>query len=555
MSHEPGKHSMHDLLRLVFRRKKLFVLSCAVIALAGMIVWHFVPVKYTGNTVFEFSLQTSNDLSNTGEHSFGSLKERAQHDIAGYEAVEQAALAEGFFEGLPRDEQGELTQEGKAARDTLIQDWMKAVTIKFEARTKQEDLVTVSFSDRDPRTAQRMPNALVAGYVNRTYEKLRQDLKDQHDFLQGRVDQCQKLMDELTQRKIKFETEHAGLLPDNPAALHDKLVSTKADLERRQQQQVLTRTTLQRLKALQHQSSTMPTSPSQLVRKPNPQRKTVEDQLLKARNDRTDAVLLKGMTSEHPTVVGMDKQIRELEAQLAATPVDVVEETTYTATPLDLSMAIATSESELEASTGDIARLQTNLQNYEKLWSNFAPVRTDYLQFVKEWDDRNAEAAQWRNRMRSVEEALGATMGNRLAHLKTVQSARELVVPSFPTPLIAFGAAVSGAAILAVGVILLARVMDRTISSSEDVQKYLGLPVQAVIPEIITARQRSMRRLRNWTLGPLLVAAMAVALGLASMSLYLRLQDPPGYRMWVRAPISFMQQQLGQPLARLVRNM
>jgi CHASE2 domain-containing sensor protein len=157
--------------------------------------------------------------------------------------------------------------------------------------------------------------------------------------------------------------------------------------------------------------------------------------------------------------------------------------------------------------------------------------------------------------MRSAEDALAATMGNRLAHLKAVQTAREQVQPSFPTPLIAFGGAIGGAAILAVCVILLGRMLDRTISSSEDVQKYLGLPVQAVIPEIVTPRQRAMRRLRNWTLGPLLVVAMAASLALASMSLFLRLQDPPSYRQWVGSPAGFLRQQLGDPLSRLVRNM
>lgn len=557
MTDEARKHSPHDLLRLIFRRKKLFALAVVILGLAALVGWHFVPVKYTGKTVFEFGLQTGADqLAITGKDAFGTMKERVQQDIAGYDSVEAAATEIGIFEGLPRDEQGELTNEGKAAKSELVQQLASCITIKWEARSKQEDVVSVTFSHRDPRVAERMPNSLVAGYINRTYEKLRQDLKAQHDFVQSRLDESKRMLDELTQRKIKIETANPGLNLENPGTLYEKLTNTRLDLQRRKQDQSLAKLNLDRLKSLQQTTSSAPAAASVKVRKPNPERKVLEDQMGLIRKERQDC-FTKGMTASHPNVIAIDQTLAQLEQRLAETPAEIMEETTYgvaPTVPVDLSMAIATAETQIEAATGEIARMETSIVDMEKLWGNISSVRREYLDFVKEWETRTRESTQWQERLRSVEVSLASTVGNRMTHLKAVQSAREQIYPSFPTALIVFGISAAAAMLLAVGLVIVAKMLDRTISSAEHVHMYLGVPVQAVIPEIVTPSQRAMRRLRNWTLGPAVAMLLLGAMGLASMSIYLRLQDPQRYQQWVSSPVDFVNREYCQPALRLMHN-
>jgi hypothetical protein len=210
---------------------------------------------------------------------------------------------------------------------------------------------------------------------------------------------------------------------------------------------------------------------------------------------------------------------------------------------------------ESKSNAEQLAREEKEVIRLEDLWTKFGPVRREWMILAKERDDRAAEAKHWRERLENAEALLVASANNRLTHLNAIQPAQEQTYPSSPTAPAILGLAT--AAGLAVGVLLvfLSKTLDRTIGNSEQAASYFGLPVCGVICEITTARQRLLRGLRRYTLGPIAALMLGAMVSLCSMSVSLRLQDPTKYWQLRTAPFAFLEQEYVKPAQEILKNM
>jgi hypothetical protein len=90
-------------------------------------------------------------------------------------------------------------------------------------------------------------------------------------------------------------------------------------------------------------------------------------------------------------------------------------------------------------------------------------------------------------------------------------------VPEHPAkpkrPLILAGGAAGGLA-LGIGLLALFELRDRSLRSKDDVPAFLGLPVLAAVPIMLTTREHRMQLRRSaalWSVAVLLLAGAAVA--------------------------------------------
>lgn len=549
--------SVHDLLRLIFRRRRLFLLGSSLFAFALLAAWHYAPLKYSGTAIFEFGLEAAAEqISYTSRESFGAIKARLQHDLAGYEGVKTATEELGLMQGLSHDEQGHLTAEGRARMQEIIGEYMSGVQVNWEARSDREDLIAVNFTHGDPRLAEHMPNVLVAGYINRTYERMRTDLQRQYEFLRGKVEDCDRVLAELTKERIQFETKHAGMLPDNPCALQDKIQQTRAEIQAFRRQYSTANRTLVRMRAFRQESTKGGEAvASQIIKHPNPELARLRGQLRDLRDELDTALTLRHMTDRHPTVEALQAKIAQIEDRIEKTPAEVVKEKIYANDQalIDLSVAIAAAQSQRETSANEVARLQALLDKYEDLWANFAPVRQDYLRFTQQWSERKTEADNWKRRLEQVEVALAAAVNNRLTRLNAVQPAHEQVLPSHPSLLIVLLFAIGGGILFGSGLVFLAKMLDRSITTPEEAARYFNVPVHGVTHEIVTPAQKFLRWLKRWGVRPIVCLVIMAALGLASMSIVLRLRYPGKYKQWDAAPVEFVSREIYEPARGLLK--
>jgi len=543
-----GKKTTRDLLRIVFRRWEMFLLGAAFFAVAAIIGWHFVPLKYTGTAIFEVGLEAAaGRISSVSKETLDATKERLPEDLAGYRAVEEAVETLGLTKGLPHGEDGRLTAEGDRRRQEMILAMKEAITIRREARSAQEDLVSVSVTHADPWLAENMPTVLITGYINNVYNRIRVGLKSTHDFLKEKVDDCTKGLEALQKQRIEFETRNAGMLPDNPMALQDRIQTTSSDLDALRREHSLAEQKLTKIRGMM-QTTTAPTSQPVEITGPNPVLADLKNQLQQAKEELDIALTVTKMTEKHPQVQVLRARVAQLEGRIKEEPETAVVRTVNLPSEGDLRLAEMQAQAELEMTDREIARLESRLKSYESLWAGFGPIRQEYLEFIQQRDDLAREAATWQQKLMEVEAALQAQISESGTRLAAVQNPQKQFRPSSPTMGKVMAFAILGGLAFGAGLVFLASVMDRAIAATEDAAGHFDIPVFGVIGEIVTQRELVIRRLKKAIVIPVVTLVALAALGLSSFSIYLRLEEPANYRDARKTvPAKYLLDRSGQP--------
>lgn len=552
-----NKNSVHDLLRLVFRRRIVFLLGAALFAMMVLVASHYVALKYTGKAIFEFGLETAaEEISRTSRDSFGTIKERMVHDLSGYQAVEKAIEELGLTEGLAHAKDGSLTVSGQSTLQQMVTDFMEDVEVTWEARSAKEDLVSISFTSSDPLLAEKVPNILVKNYINRTYERILTGLKRQHDFLKEKYEDANRELEKAMRDKIDFETQHAGMLPDNPSAFQEKIERAQAELTAAQRRLEVAQLRVARLDALKSQSTSRTpdeANASKIIKQPNPELARLKRQLNDLQDELDTALVFNRMTEEHPKVKSLRIKITQTENRIKNTPPEIVRETVFAsgADVLDISMASAAAKSEHQTATNDIKRLTALLAGYNKMWANFAPVRQDYLALLKKTNDNLAEVEHWKGRLDQVQIALAAAVDNRLTRMKAIQPSHHQFLPAWPSLPAILALAICGGLAFGAALVFLAKSLDRTIKTPEEAAEYFDVPVHGVIGEIVTPARRLRRLIRRWVLVPAMSLVVVLALFISGTSAVLRLTHPQSYKQMWSSPVGFMQGQITPAVDRI----
>jgi hypothetical protein len=96
------------------------------------------------------------------------------------------------------------------------------------------------------------------------------------------------------------------------------------------------------------------------------------------------------------------------------------------------------------------------------------------------------------------------------------------------------------------GVVMLLRLVDRTVHTSEDATRYFDIPVHGVIGEIVTSRTRLKRRMRRWLLGPVVTVVFVAVWATCILSITLKLKSPDRYEEWRSSPTRFVMEQASE---------
>ena len=549
------KKTPRDLLRMVFRRWQLFVLGASLFGVAAMLGGQFVPLKYTAETKFERRSDSAAEENARGRSdSFESRKLTLQHELIGFEAVAKAAGDEGLMTGLAHGPDGQLALQGIIARQELVNRLIRTLKVTWDVRSEQVDLVTVSFTHNDPLLAERMPNTLVRNYIDRIGQQTVDRLSASRDFLEKKVEECTSRLDGkdgLTNRRLEFETKHAGKLPDNPGVLEQRAQNLTKDIDVLQSQKKRAQDTLARLKAIAQPTTGPSSQPVQIVRGPNPELKALQDELQRSREGLDNALTINRMTENHPTVKMLRKKIEQLEERIKETPAEAIIQSVYGTSSgtadAALQVQIEALESEIGSADRELQRLQVQLTEYQGVLVNYAPIRQEYLRLIEKQKDAEAERASWQRRLSGIEMDLAAEIANRRTHLSAVQAAQKQSKPSFPSLLMVLGLALGGGLAFGAGLVLLAQMMDRSISTTEEATRHFELPIQGVIEEIVTARLRARRHGKKWIVGPAVCFVVLAALAVSALNIIIWLEYPDRYAEWRRSPVGFLIQTATNP--------
>jgi uncharacterized protein involved in exopolysaccharide biosynthesis len=606
MAEEKQKKTPRDLLRAVFRRRLLFLVSAAVFAFVALVGSCWWPLKYTAVAKFERrSDPASEDLVRGRSESFDALKMTLLHEIAGTGAVDEAVESlekKGLLPVLPRGQDAKLTSEGQRRRQDLVRSLVDDLKINFEVRSQEVDLISVTFTDADPRLAQQLPNILVTNYINRTSEQMVTNLTASRDFLQAKVDETNTRYVELTRKRIDFETKYAGMLPDNPAALQQEIQRTTSEIETIGRQRALAKQRLDQIKIIMGEPAVQQTDGttapgktegkgSEAEEKPaSPSEPSVEqdyreaiqdlarlqDQQQQYQKSLDESRTLLYMTEKHPRVIALKKQIEDVDKRIATakgrvsdlekrlkdvralairspmpidTALDPARQRDYQLHQAQLAMEATSAQTEVQLASNDIERLQTRLAELQKVLATYGPIRQEYLGILKGVADQQAEVDRWQKRLNEVQMALAAEAAKHRTHLNQVELAQEQFKPSSPKLLYVLALALVGGLAFGGGLVFLTNMVDRSIATTEEAVDHFSLPVLGTIGEISTPRKQARRKLFRWGVGPVAVLVAMLAIGAAALNIALWLDSREQYGAWRSSPVHFVISKIGDSIS------
>jgi len=543
-----AKHEQHGIsvaLRIVLRYWRIFLLSAALAAIIGLLVAPMVPVQYTGTAKFMRRVDPASEhLTGARSESFASRKLTLRNDIAGRRAVERVVEELGMTRGLPRSEDGLLTEEGERARRRIVESVQDKIGVEWEVQSDQVDLIVITYSSPDPELAQKIPNAVVHNYISWVSAKIVDNLRDSKEFLEKQVERCRRQLDVANAELLKFESENAGMMPSSPHVLQEQIMRITADLDVLRRQKTLAKKQLEQLKQLRTASEEPSTQPVQWVKGRNPKLALLEQRLREAEEVLETMLKVRGMKPAHPEVQAQQRELERIQALIDETEEEVITQKVFSkqGESVDLEMELSKIQVSLEVADNEIERLESRLQRLTDLQANFGPVRQKYDKMVEVINDHRAELMEWQKRYTDVEMALAAESAKRRTHHDTVSAAQPQHLPSSPSLIVILGGVLAVAGGAGAGVVFLLHKTDQSIRTVDEAEAHFDVPVHGAIGRIPTPAGKMRTLLARLLVWPAVWAVVLACLLVVALNVVLWLRFPDKHKRWKQAPVSFLQE-------------
>jgi len=551
MPEDKKKWTPRDVLRIVFRRRLMFVLGAAAFVIAALVWAEYMPLEYTGTTVFH---RYTDPAAEERAGSFEFIKLTLEHELSGREAVKKASEELGLTRGFERGADGMLTLNGEMAMRTLVEGLMKNIQVGWPVRSQQVDLVSVSFTHDEPDLAQSMPNTLVRNYIAEVYDVIVNRLEKSHKFLQERVSEVDTRLDRAIKGRTVFEGQHAGKITADPGVFERQMQDISAEIDTVRRQIETATHERDQLKKIAEAATDNPDAPSQVIKGPNPKLDELKKELdakkeeLKGFEDAVDtAVTLRHMTEQHPTVqalrkkiANIEKEVEKVEKEIEETPKEAVLQTVFGKDSLELTMKLASAQSAVDLASGELKRLEKRLEGPQDLVTGYAPIRQEYLEHIRRCDELEGEKANWQKRLTEIQMALSAEVASRRTHLDATQNAEKQFRPSSPNLQRVLLFALAGGLLFGGAIVFLGSLLDRSVTTPQEAAKHFDLPVCGVIGEIVPRKTRFLRATRGLVIEPVVALVLVAIIGVAGLNIVMRLQHPEHYQQWKKDRSAFI---------------
>jgi len=553
------RHTLSTVIEVVRRRRWALIIPGCLAAFCALLVTFTYPRIFVAKTMFERrdSIVIANLISvyQRNPISFANVRKSIYVDIKGYKAVERAVEQLGLYKGLPRDANGDLTSEGRQAKQAMINQIASDCEIYLSDSTDTMDLIRMSLSSKDPAAARAILTALRDNYIQSIQERITQMLENAQAYFKKEADQLREIVSQHEADMVKFRSQFSGADPADPESIVHRLTALtvqREDLKRRAQElemeirlneDYLGKNTPTTSKPASSQPRVATVRVEPPPTRPNPARAEVQrriDALVALIAERKMA-----MTEEHPEVRRLRMKLAQAEHELSRTPplipVDVAP-TVAAAAPsspdtegqarrfeqLRLEVAQRNLQQQLAKTRHDLELVERQIARYEAEKGAIFERRQEYLRRQEQLSSAMASFKQEMKRYDGVTEILKAEQNKRGVSFKVLEETQVSPKPVSPTMSrlttmsLGFGSAVG----LACAVLL--ELLDRTFRAPSQINSILQLPVLQCIGEFVSPGMKRRRLAKRVALH--LVATVLILLVCATSGLvYLSLEKPHLY--------------------------
>jgi uncharacterized protein involved in exopolysaccharide biosynthesis len=540
------QHVIGRVSSVMIRRKWSFIiplLTGMIISLGGSF---FLPREYTVNAIFE---RRDDDVisklrSSRTPYSFKTFRQSLNVDMRGYHAMSRALAQIGATSDLPRNEDGELTQEGRHREQALIGSLNKRLSVGLMEKSEYLDMVKVRYTGPDADFGVKLVRQLKNNYVEKTRKRMKDMLVKSYSYFQKEAEKARRKVTRLEMEISRMTREHPGISPADSGILDKQLLEQDLELKKLERQQKEAQHNLElRQKALERvekqisgETVSASTQPARelMVLKPNPRLQEIDqdiDEVTEQIKQERDL----GKTNRHPDVVRLYTKLKRLKNEKAGLPTriempsepsitDNTDHTTLKVQKSNLQIKIKELQARLAEINEEIAAARDRLDYLQKEKEMLSDRQQEFLFKRQELDTAKSDFKAYKNRVEDMSRVLQADSEDRGIHFSTVVEAREPSRPSSPALKSIYFLTVCIGLALAVGTTFLREVLDRSYRDPARVRESVGLPILESIGEI-QANPRGMIRWRGRMLGLLSVLQLFAVIAVAGL-VYISLRQP-----------------------------
>jgi uncharacterized protein involved in exopolysaccharide biosynthesis len=252
------KRTARDVLRMILSRWWWFLGAMTVFAMTVIIYTHHLPLEYTARAEFtrRSEMPTGRNVAPSGREAEEAQRLVLTKELLGWQAVEKV-LDEldpelGLTQGMPRNAQGELTDEGKWRKRRLVERMSAQLKggLSWEVRDRQVDVISLQLTHESREAAYRVPNLLIENYLQRAENQRIDQLKKTRDYFRTQVRDCEDRLKNLQKLTVDFEAKYPHVLPENRQAIHERVRALDAQLEMLEPEQEAKASAVRDLKSL-----------------------------------------------------------------------------------------------------------------------------------------------------------------------------------------------------------------------------------------------------------------------------------------------------------------
>jgi polysaccharide chain length determinant protein (PEP-CTERM system associated) len=369
----------------------------------------------------------------------------------------------------------------------------KRIAINITRARGGADAFSITFSGRDPVNVAQVSNTLASYFIDENLKVREEYAVGTSDFLQSELASMRKRLEEVEQSYKEYRERHMGELPE-------QLQSNLRILERYQEELKdkygILRDLRNSLVVLQNQPQ-FDWSEQELLTESFTEPLEVSD--VGPLQQQLEELLTR-YTDKHPDVVRLKKRIDELEEKEQEAMEEIKPEgptEDEITTPEIGFMPDFQGEEikrEIKKLESDIRNIEKQVQLYQSRIEN-TPKREQELLSLKR-DYQNIQTTYDSLLKRKLESEIAVNMEKKQKgeQFRIIDRAK---IPEKPTKpdmrkifimIIALGLGSGG------GIVFLLEYMDNSFRKSEDIEKYLKIPVLATVPVVVQPRDKTLQK-------------------------------------------------------------
>lgn len=221
---------------------------------------------------------------------------------------------------------------------------------------------------------------------------------------------------------------------------------------------------------------------------------------------------------EHPDRIRLEREVKDLEARLAAAPAPGADAPDSVPTPgadnpayIQIQAQVAATRSELAALVTETAKLHARSEELQRNVTLAPQVEKEYRDLTRDYDNARLKYAEVRSKQQEAKTAQDLEADRKGEKFTLIDPPLPPQEPVSPNRRLIFIAGFLLSLGLAFGVLWLLETMDSTIRGRRDLLDLTGIPPLALVPHIGTVAEFRAARRRRWIAAGAAAATVCVA--------------------------------------------